>query len=146
MIPIYAIFEEVAKASGDEAKLKILLDNDSLPLRTIIRAIYDKNLKCLLPTTQPPYKPVMKEGNHGMIYSDSRRLHIFFEGFGYDHLDQSKREGIFIRMLESMNHKDAEILVHIATRKRLPGLLPRVAEKFLNKCERIIHAYCDVGR
>lgn len=128
--PIWQIFEDIATTPGDDAKLKILQDGDSMALRSLIRFIYDKDEICLLPSTEPDYKPNPLEDNN-LIYSESRRLHVFFKGHGYDLLSQHRREVIFIQMLEGVHYKDAKILLHLITKKRIQGLLPRVAARYL---------------
>ena len=66
------------------------------------------------------------------IDSESRRLSIFVKGLGYDNMDQSKRENIFIQILEAIDPDDGKLLM-LATQKkfRIKGLtIPQLNKIF----------------
>jgi len=110
--------QELPKAE----KVAWLRQNDSLPLRQILRIIYDKNIEVLLPETSPPWKKNDYHDVEGMLYKETRRLRIFLKGGGYDHIDTVKRENLFISLLQDIDNNDAELVCKILPRKPLKGL------------------------
>ena len=85
---------------------------------------YNKSIDILLPPTDPPYKPSEQpKGMSTPFDSESRRLSIFVKGLGYDDMNQSKRENIFIQILESIDPDDGKIFLAATQKKfRIKGL------------------------
>lgn len=119
-----------AKPSKQET-VDYLKANDSQPLRTVLNIMYNKNIEILLPDTPPPWKKNDYVGVEGMLHKEARRLKIFVKGGGYDHLDKTKREQLFIKLLEDIDNNDADMLVKMIAQKPLKGLSRQaVAEAF----------------
>ena len=51
------------------------------------------------------------------------------KGGGYDGLNQVKREGLFISLLEDIDNADAELLCKMITKKPFKGLSKKVLEE-----------------
>ena len=121
-----SISEIIAKAAGfkkKEEKIEWLKKNSSEPLRTILKLTYDTdNIKFLLPDSTPPWKKNDYIDVQGMLYKEARRLKLFVKGFGYDDLDQVKREQLFITLLEDIDNDDAELLCKMIKQKPIKGL------------------------
>jgi len=114
------------------AKVEWLRTNDNVPLRTILNIMYNRNnVKLLIPDVPPPYKRHGYLDAEGMLYKEARRLRIFVEGSGYDHIAQHKREALFISLLEDVDDKDGDLLCLMIRQRALKGL-PRavVSEAF----------------
>lgn len=109
-----------------EEKVEWLRKNDSVPLRTILKYMYDKNIEFLIPNTPPPWKKNSYVGVEGILYNEARRLKIFIRGGGYDNLNQIKREQLFISLLEDIDNSDAELLCQMIAQKPLKGLSKNV--------------------
>ena len=64
--------------------------------------------------------------------AESRRLSIFVKGLGYDDMDQSKRENIFIQILEAIDPDDSKIFLAATQKKfRIKGLtIPQLNKIF----------------
>ena len=113
------------------------LSDPKISKRDIIRRLvfmsYNKSVEILLPSTAPPFKPSEQpKGMNTPIDSESRRLSIFVKGLGYDNMDQSKRENIFIQILEAIDPDDGKLLL-LATQKkfRIKGLtIPQLNKIF----------------
>lgn len=116
------IVTKVTKEKTQKGKIAVLQQYDCVPLRQLLRIIYDKSVEVLLPDTTPPWNKNDYVGVEGMLYKETRRLRIFLKGGGYDHLDQVKRENLFIKLLEDVDNGDAELLTKILPRKPLNGL------------------------
>jgi|TARA_B110000977_G_scaffold69694_1_gene94673 hypothetical protein len=119
------------KLKTSEEKVANLQSNVSVALRTILRLIYDKEINFLIPDSPPPYKVNGAiENTETMLYRESRRMKIFIEGGGYDNLQQSKRENLFIGLLEDLHPSDAKLLVeNVVPHKAVKGVTRKVVEE-----------------
>lgn len=122
---LHSLSEIVTKATElktKDEKIAWLKKNESVPLKTILKYMYDPKVEFLIPDTPPPWKKNGYVGVEGMLYKETRRLRIFIKGGGYDQLDKVKREQLFISLLEDVDDKDAELLVKMIAQKPLKGL------------------------
>jgi hypothetical protein len=117
-------------------KVALLQQLATEPVLIILKYAFDPNIKFLLPEGAPPYKPCDFLDQESRLYSELRRLYIFFEG-GNPSLTKVKREFLFIQLLESIDKQDAELLCAVkdkklpykgmtaaVVKKAFPGLLP----------------------
>ena len=121
-LSISEIVNKAKELKPNNKKVEWLKENDSQPLRIVLKIIYDKNMRVLLPDSEPPYKESEVVGAEGMLYKEARRLRIFVKGGGYDDLQQVKREQLFISLLEDVDKDDAKLLVQMIKQKPLTGL------------------------
>lgn len=122
---LLSISEIVSKAgsfSSDDEKVNFLRTNSSQPLRQVLKYTYDPEIEFLLPSSPPPWKKNSYVGVEGMLYKEVRRLRIFIKGGGYDNLAKTKREQLFISLLEDIDNRDAELLCLMIAKKEFPGL------------------------
>lgn len=129
---LLSLSEIVTKATElptKQEKIDWLRKHDSFPLRTILSIMYSKQVKLLIPNTPPPWKKNGYTGVEGMLYKEARRLKIFVEGGGYDHIEKLKREQLFIKLLEDIHDKDADLLVKMIAQKPLKGLSRNVVDE-----------------
>lgn len=137
-IGIAEFLEKVSKLKKTEQKIEAIKANDSYPLRVILQAAFDPAVKFLLPEGVPPYKPNDLVDQENVLIREARMLTYFIEGF-YPTLNQSKRELMFIELLENVAPKDAELLLAVKEKRlhvkgitllhvteALPGLIPNV--------------------
>ena len=113
------------------------LSDPKIAKRDVIRRLvfmsYNKSVEVLLPLVDPPFKPSEQpKGMNTPIDSESRRLSIFVKGLGYDDMNQSKRENIFIQILEAIDPDDGKILMAATQKKfRIKGLtIPQLNKIF----------------
>lgn len=78
-------------------------------------------VKWNLPEGDPPYKPA-EHDEWGILAKETRRMNIFLVGGGYDEMKQSKREKVFIEILESVHADDAKLLLLLKDKKLPEGL------------------------
>lgn len=116
------IVNKAIELKTNQEKIEWLRKNDSIPLRTVLKYMYDKNVQFLIPDTPPPWKKNSYIGVEGMLFKETRRLRIFIKGGGYDDLNQVKRENLFISLLEDIDNNDAELLCKMIAQKPLTGL------------------------
>lgn len=104
--------EQVKKSERAEA----LRQNDSPTLRTVLSFCFDPNIKWLLPEGEAPFKKNVNEDQRNMFYSQARTLYLYVEG-GNRNLTATRREQLFIQLLESIDPEDAAMLVSIKDKK-----------------------------
>jgi Family of unknown function (DUF6433) len=126
---IAEVLAEAAAVKGTEAKINVLRQNDSSTLRMILTYAYDPLVKWLLPEGKPPYKRSDFHDGQGVLFHEARRLYLFIDG-GNPNLKQSRREMLFVNLLESVDPADAELLCAVKD-KKLPhkSLTPALIRK-----------------
>lgn len=122
-IGLAQIIKTTSELSTKKEKVEWLQKNDSIPLRVLLKAANDPNLKWALPPGDPPYKPSNLTDCEGMLYTEIDRFYLFLEG-GHQTLAGKRREELFIQMLESIDAEDAK-LVCAVKEKTLPYKLPK---------------------
>ena len=112
------IFEDVAAANSIKARKKVLLENESEPLKEILKYAFHPDIKFALPPGKPPYKTIGSpdEYNPTYLYPNIRKFYLYIEG-GHDGLTQLRREQLFIQMLEGLHPKEAEVVIQIKDKK-----------------------------
>lgn len=130
-LPISEIIGELANIKTKQGKIEWLKAHDSIPLRQILRINYDSSVEWLLPDTPPPWKnnPVDDAQRDGLFYTEARRLKIFIKDGGYNDLNQVKREGLFISLLEDLDNADAKLLSSMLAKKPFKGLTLKTLEE-----------------
>ena len=116
------LFSEIAtkinNAKDKPRKLKILKENDTISLRQVLKGAFDPNIEWLLPPGDVPYTandaPIGTE--HTLLSQEAKRLYLFTKG-GDNTISQSKREMLFIQMLEGLCAEEAEFLITVVNQK-----------------------------
>ena len=98
-------------------------------MRTCLRLLYDEGAEFLVPDEAPPYNKNQTPDEGMMLYHEFRKLRIFVRGGGYDNLNQTKRESLFIGLLEDVCESDADMLCKMITRQKIKGLTKTTVEE-----------------
>ena len=111
---LHEILTKVNNAKDKSKKIAVLKENDSVPLRQVLKGAFDPNIKWDLPEGTPPYKendaPAGTE--HTTLYTEARRLWHFVEGADQK-LNKTKKETMFIQMLEGLHADDAKLMIAV---------------------------------
>ena len=112
------IFEDVAAANSIKARKEVLLENESEPLKEILKYAFHPDIKFALPPGKPPYKTIGSpdEYNPTYLYPNIRKFYLYIEG-GHDGLTQLRREQLFVQMLESLHPKEAAVVIQVKDKK-----------------------------
>ena len=118
----FTLFSEIAtrvnNAKDKPRKLRILRENDTEALRQICRAAFDDNIKWALPPGDVPYNvneaPLGTE--HTLLSKEAKRLYLFIEG-GDNTISATKRETLFIQLLEGLSAEEAAFLLIVKDKK-----------------------------
>ena len=118
VLSIPRIFEDVAAANSPEARKKVLLENESNPLKDLLKYAFHPDIKFALPSGAPPYKTIGSpdEYNPTYLYPNIRKFYLYIEG-GHDGLTQLRREQLFVSMLESLHPKEADVVIQVKDKK-----------------------------
>jgi hypothetical protein len=126
------IVEEIEKQKSRNKQTELLLKYSSRELKTILGYGMDPDLKWLLPETDPPYVP-LKDGSdqEGRFYNESQKLMYFVNSPEGNNVRQTRREQLFIQVLESIDPRDAKLLLRMKN-KKLKIKMDAVKEAFPN--------------
>ena len=115
---INEVLQKVSNAKTKAEKKKLLLQYNTNALRAILIANFDDSIVSELPPGDVPYTPNdAPEGTeHSVLEKEYRKLYLFFRG-GSTTLKQSRREELFIQMLEGLTAGEAEVLTLVKDKK-----------------------------
>ena len=116
------LFSEIAtkinNAKDKPRKLKVLQEHDSVSLRQVLKGAFDPSIEWLLPKGDVPYTvndaPIGTE--HTLLSQEAKRLYLFTKG-GDNTLSSTKRETLFIQMLEGLSAEEAEFLATVVNKR-----------------------------
>ena len=110
---------KVNNAKDKPRKLKVLRDNDSVALRQVLKGAFDPKIEWALPTgDEIPYKvnDAPLGTDHTLLSREAKRLYLFIKG-GDNTLSNTKRETLFIQILEGLSAEEAAFLVTVVNKK-----------------------------
>ena len=115
---INEVLQKVSNAKTKAEKKKLLLQYNTNALRALLIANFDDSIVSMLPPGEVPYTPNdAPEGTeHTVLEKEYRKLYLFFRG-GSTTLKQSRREELFIQMLEGLTEGEAEVLILVKDKK-----------------------------
>ena len=107
------ILTKVNNAKTKDKKIAVLKENDSEPLRMLIKASFDPKIEWVLPEGDTPYKAnEAPEGTeHTLLSQEVKRIWHFIKGAD-NQTPRMKKETMFIQMLEGLHKDEAEVLCH----------------------------------
>jgi hypothetical protein len=127
-LAIAQIIENASNIESIEDRALYLRDHDSEQLRYILELALTPGVKWEIPEGAPPYKPCEYVDVEGRLYQEARTLYMYLLG-NKPELTRIKRESLFIGLLESIDRRDAELLIRVKDQK-----LPRtISTKVVNK-------------
>ena len=130
---MHEILTKVNNAKDKPAKIAVLRKHDSVPLRQVLKGAFDPSIEWDLPEGTPPFNrndaPAGTE--HTTLHQEARRLWHFVKGAD-DNLKQSKKEMMFIQLLEGLQEDDADLMIAVKEKslnKRYKGLTDAVVKE-----------------
>ena len=106
----HEVFHKISEAKSVPDRVKILQENESFTMKTILQVNFRDDISFNFPEGPPPYTPdELPPGNQVTTIGNLIRSlkDCVADAKGSD----VRKESIFIRMLESVHAKDAEVLV-----------------------------------
>jgi hypothetical protein len=129
-----SVAEVLKKAGSFEDvvdRVNYLKENESKALKAVVYFAYAKDVKWLLPDTDPPFTSNTEEMDvQNVLKATYNKLRIYVKGGGYDDMGKAKREMNFISWLESLDGQDAKLILSIRKGEiPYPGMSRHVAKK-----------------
>ena len=105
-------------AKTKDKKISILRENDSDPLRMVIKSSFDPNIEWVFPEGEVPYKKndVPEGTEHTVLRKECRKLFRFIKG-GDNTIPQFRKENLFIQMLEGLHESEAQLIIDAKDKK-----------------------------
>ena len=135
---LHEIFTDVAEETSINKKVDILKDNDSQGLQVFLRCVFDDKIAWLIPDSKPPYEPNdAPEWDLADMRLEQEALKIgrFIQVDGQTpnqgrDLTKSRREELFIQLLEGLHPTEADLLLSGVKKKiKYKGFTKRVVQK-----------------
>ena len=104
------VLQKVSNAKTKAQKIKLLQEYNTPALRQVLIANFDESVISMLPDGEVPYKEneAPEEPEHTTLVQEYRKLYLFFKGGA--NISQTRRETLFIQLLEGLHKGEAEVL------------------------------------
>ena len=134
---VHEVLDAVHKAKTKQKKIEVLREYDSKALRYCLIWNYDESLKSALPEGEVPYEPNPSPTleSQSKLASEYKTLYNFIEGGNYD-INSTRREVLFIQLLEALSPDEAEVLCLVKDKK--------LAKKYRCSFPVVKEAYPDI--
>ena len=105
------VLQKVSNAKTKKEKIALLRELNTQALRSLLIINFDDSIISMLPDGAVPYTPnEAPEGTeHTVLEKEQRILYHFFKGGSK--ISQTKRETMFVQLLEGLTSGEAEVLV-----------------------------------
>jgi hypothetical protein len=101
-----------------EKQVEFLQLHSSYALKAVLGYGMDPGVKWLLPDGDPPYRPLFEAADQeGRFYVECKKLIYFVDSPEGAQVKQLKREQLFIQVLESVDPRDAKLLLRMKNRQ-----------------------------
>jgi hypothetical protein len=114
---MHEVLQKVSNAKTKAQKVKLLEDFNTPALRAILIANFDESVISMLPDGEVPYKKneAPEDTEHTKLDHEYRKLYLFFKGGA--NISQTRRETLFIQLLEGLHQGEAEVLCLVKDKK-----------------------------
>ena len=114
---MHEVLQKVSNAKTKAQKVKLLEEYNTPALRAILIANFDESVISMLPEGEVPYKKndAPEETEHTKLDHEYRKLYLFFKGGA--NISQTRRETLFIQLLEGLHQGEAEVLCLVKDKK-----------------------------
>ena len=130
---ISEVLRKVNNAKTKAEKKELLQKYNSQTLRSLFIWNFDDTVVSMLPEGDVPFTPnPSPEGTDcTLLENEGKKLFYFVRG-GADHISQSKRESLFIAMLENIHPDESEVLILVKD-KKLQSKFTRVSKPLIQE-------------
>lgn len=115
---VFEILDKATKAKNRDERIKVLQENNIMPVLDILRGTFDETIQWNLPAGTPPYTPNDESSPPSTLLKQHLNFKFFVKGLrDSSALGKVKREKKFIDMLESVHPRDAELIISMVNKK-----------------------------
>jgi hypothetical protein len=132
---VWEVFEKIEKAKTRKERIQILKDHSQhWAMRDVLQGTFDDRVQWNLPKGAVPFTPNAEDAP---TPSSLQKQHMNFKYFvsglrESENLITVKRERMFVDMLESIDSRDAQILVSMINKKPpCAGLTKKIVQEAL---------------
>ena len=101
-----------------EKQIEFLQLHSSYALKAVLGYGMDPNVRWILPAGDPPYRPLFDAADQeGRFYVECKKLIYFVDSPEGREVKPLKREQLFIQVLESIDARDAKLLLRMKNRQ-----------------------------
>ena len=114
---MHEVLQKVSNAKTKAQKVKLLEGFNTPALRAILIANFDESVISMLPDGEVPYKKneAPEDTEHTKLAHEYRKLYLFFKGGA--NISQTRRETLFIQLLEGLHQGEADVLCLVKDKK-----------------------------
>ena len=114
---MHEVLQKISNAKTKAQKVKLLEEYNTPALRAILIANFDESVISMLPEGEVPYKKneAPEDTEHTKLDHEYRKLYLFFKGGA--NISQTRRETLFIQLLEGLHKGEAEGLCLVKDKK-----------------------------
>ena len=114
---MHEVLQKISNAKTKAQKVKLLEEYNTPALRAILIANFDESVISMLPEGEVPYKKneAPEDTEHTKLDHEYRKLYLFFKGGA--NISQTRRETLFIQLLEGLHQGEAEVLCLVKDKK-----------------------------
>lgn len=129
------IIAKIEAQTTVEKQVDFLQLHSSYALKAVLGYGMDPGVKWLLPAGDPPYRPLFDAADQeGRFYVECKKLIYFVDSPEGREVKPLKREQLFIQVLESIDPRDATLLLRMKNRQ-LKIMPEAIAKAFPNMWE-----------
>lgn len=108
------IIDEIEKQKTQQKQVAVMQKNSSAALKNVLGFAVDPGVKWLLPESDPPYTALAQSADQeGKLIAESRKFIYFVDSPEGRKVGSLKREQMFIQLLESIDPRDARLVLRI---------------------------------
>lgn len=117
-LQVFEILEKASKLKSRDERIGMLRSNKIMPLLDVLRGTFDSTIQWNLPDGSPPYTPNQEDNAKSSLLKQHLNFKYFVKGLRESSsLPAVKRERMFIDLLESIDPRDAEIVISMINKK-----------------------------
>lgn len=130
-LAMHDILTQTAQIEERAEQITFLKMHQSKHFHEALAFGYDDRVTWLLPVSNPPYKPYEGDDASMNFHRECRlgKLLYFVRGGKAQNATALHRENIFIQLLESLEAKDAELLLTLKNKKLPVGISKELIEE-----------------
>ena len=129
------LIAKIEAQTTKERQVDFLKLYSSYALKAVLGYGMDPGVKWLLPAGDPPYRPLFDAADQeGRFYVECKKLIYFVDSPEGREVNPLKREQLFIQVLESVDPRDAKLLLRMKNRQ-IKIMPEAIAEAFPNLWE-----------
>ena len=129
-LDVFEVLEKAAKQRTKAKKVEVLKQNESWPLKDVIRGSYDSTIKWDVPAGDPPYTASPAHMHPASLLREHKKFVYFVKGTRANKsIPKFKRERIFLEIIEGVHPSDAKHVIDMVNKRPIKNLTRPIIEE-----------------